>query len=81
MTDSKGQKGYVLHSLTINPGGGGSHPAYPAGKPYKAGDIVSNQGKNYRCKPWPYTDWCNGSADAYAPGTGRAWTEAWELAP
>ena len=79
--DASSRENTVTHAVTINPGGGGSHPAYPAGKPYKAGDIVSNQGKNYRCKPWPYTDWCSGSADAYAPGTGRAWTEAWELVP
>ncbi|QDH68019.1 lytic polysaccharide monooxygenase [Pseudomonas azotoformans] len=62
------------------PGGGEEYPAYKEGTPYKAGDIVSNNGKNYKCKPHPYTAWCAGAAWAYAPGTGTAWDQAWEEA-
>lgn len=66
-------------TVTVNPaGGGGDHPAYKEGTPYKAGDIVTNQGKNYRCKPHPYTAWCAGAAWAYAPGSGTAWEQAWD---
>ncbi|QHF47378.1 hypothetical protein PspS35_27655 [Pseudomonas sp. S35] len=65
--------------LTVTPGsGGGDYPAYKEGTPYKAGDIVTNAGANYKCKPHPYTAWCAGAARAYAPGTGWAWKEAWE---
>lgn len=58
--------------------GGGDYPDYKEGTPYKAGDIVTNAGANYKCKPHPYTAWCAGAAWAYAPGTGTAWDQAWE---
>jgi hypothetical protein len=40
---------------------------------------VKNGGSSYQCKPYPYAGWCNGSAWAYAPGTGSYWRDAWEL--
>ena len=65
--------------FTVEPDdGGGEYPAYKEGTAYKAGDIVSNNGKNYNCKPHPYTAWCAGAAWAYAPGTGTAWDQAWD---
>ncbi|WP_186511898.1 lytic polysaccharide monooxygenase [Pseudomonas marginalis] len=65
--------------FTVEPDdGGGEYPAYKEGTAYKAGDIVSNNGKNYKCKPHPYTAWCAGAAWAYAPGTGTAWDQAWD---
>jgi chitin-binding protein len=65
--------------FTVVPDSGGEeYPAYKEGTPYKAGDTVSNRGKNYRCKPHPFTAWCAGAAWAYAPGTGTAWDQAWE---
>ena len=50
--------------------------AYSIGTDYAAGDIVSRKGKNYQCKPHPYSLWCsNGS---YAPGGDSGyWSEAW----
>lgn len=67
---------------TIVPSGGGEeHPAYKEGTAYKDGDIVTNSGKNYKCKPHPYTAWCAGAAWAYAPGTGNAWQQAWDEVP
>jgi len=39
---------------------------------------VSNNGKLYRCKPFPYTNWCSMAAWAYEPGKGTAWDQAWE---
>jgi len=49
---------------------------YPAGKgQYTASDIVQDKdGEVYRCN---ITNWCNGSALYYAPGTGSAWQTAW----
>lgn len=65
--------------FTVTPAsGGGEYPAYKEGTAYKAGDIVTNNSKNYKCKPHPYTAWCAGAAWAYAPGSGNAWEQAWE---
>ncbi|WP_330997219.1 glycosyl hydrolase family 18 protein [Burkholderia stagnalis] len=60
-------------------GEGGKHPAYKAGTQYNAGDIVSNLGKLYQCKPFPYSGWCSGAPTAYEPGKGFAWNDAWTL--
>lgn len=46
---------------------------------YVAGSKVKNSGKQYQCKPFPYSGWCNGASWAYAPGTGTYWTDAWTL--
>ncbi len=46
---------------------------------YVAGSKVKNANNQYQCKPYPYSGWCNGSAWAYAPGTGAYWTDAWTL--
>ena len=51
-----------------------AHPEHP----YAEGDRVLSGGKVYECKPYPYTGWC-GRDDAYAPGSGRAWMDAWTL--
>ena len=71
------------HTVTLsedNQGGGseGDYPAYVAGNSYQAGDRVSNSGANYECKPWPYSGWCGLSPAHYAPGTGSAWSDAWQ---
>ncbi|MGL5359843.1 MAG: immunoglobulin-like domain-containing protein, partial [Shewanella sp.] len=55
----------------------GQYPAYSAGTQYQAGDIVTNAGGVYQCRPWPNSGWCSGSAPYYAPGTGSAWQDAW----
>lgn len=74
-----GKTSQAEFDFTVTPdSGGGEYPAYVEGTPYKAGDTVSNRGKNYRCKPHPYTAWCAGAAWAYAPGTGTAWDQAWD---
>ncbi|KVK98994.1 glycosyl hydrolase family 18 protein [Burkholderia ubonensis] len=56
---------------------GESHPQYQQGTAYKAGDVVSNGGKLYECKPWPYSGWCGQAPAAYEPGKGWAWNDAW----
>ncbi|WP_414448994.1 glycosyl hydrolase family 18 protein [Burkholderia sp. 22PA0099] len=62
-----------------NPGNeAGTHPQYKEGTRYAAGDIVSNRGALYRCKPFPYTNWCSMAAWAYEPGKGSAWAQAWD---
>lgn len=62
-----------------NDGQTGSYPAYQEGVTYAAGDKVSNGGKNYQCKIWPYTTWCSTSPFHYAPGKGLNWDQAWDL--
>ncbi len=54
------------------------HDAYASNVTYAGGDIVSNNGKLYRCKEGVTVAWCSGAAWAYAPGTGSAWDMAWE---
>lgn len=44
---------------------------------YVAGSKVKNNGRQYECKPFPYSGWCNGAAWAYGPGTGAYWSDAW----
>lgn len=56
-----------------------SIPTYKENGGYDAGSKVQNAGKQYQCKPYPYSGWCNGSAWAYAPGVGSYWTDAWTL--
>lgn len=65
------------------PAGGGapidacsSAPSWQAGT-YEAGDHVQNGVNLYECKPHPYSGWCG--LDAYAPGLGWVWTNAWIL--
>lgn len=58
-------------------GGSGNHPTYSAGTSYQNDDIVVSGENLYSCK---VAGWCSSSADwAYAPGTGSAWQEAWDL--
>ncbi len=54
-----------------------SIPAYAENNSYVAGSKVKNAGKQYECREWPYSGWCNGASWAYAPGTGAYWTDAW----
>ena len=44
---------------------------------YSAGSKVKNNGRQYECKPYPYSGWCNGAAWAYGPGAGSYWSDAW----
>ena len=71
-------------TITVNAsqGGGGScsgTPQYTENGGYTAGSQVQNGGNKYQCKEYPYSGWCNGSAWAYAPGTGSYWQDAWTL--
>ncbi|WP_019614897.1 hypothetical protein [Psychromonas ossibalaenae] len=54
-----------------------SEDTYVEGFSYREGDVVSNYGSLYECKPHPYTGWCAGAAWAYEPGKGTAWQDAW----
>jgi len=54
-------------------------PTYVENGNYVAGSKVQLGGKQYQCKPYPYSGWCNGAGWAYAPGTGAYWTDAWTL--
>jgi chitinase len=79
VSNSKGSDTATIRIKVLKKEGGGQPdpdvPAYPAGMPYKAGQVVSNNGKNYVCN---IPGWCNSnSAMYYAPGTGLAWDSAW----
>ncbi|MEY8702737.1 hypothetical protein AB4F11_07090 [Francisella philomiragia] len=63
------------------PGGYASNfPTYSPGTDYLVGDIVNSAGNLYSCK---VASWCSSDAQAdiaaYAPGTGSAWSSAWDL--
>lgn len=60
-------------------GGGGNEPLYPAGiGSYAPGTVVrGSDGARYECRPFPNSGWCNQAPNAYAPGTGYAWADAW----
>jgi len=50
-------------------------PQYES-RSFNAGETVSSvDGKNYECKPHPFTSWC--SFEAYAPGRSDYWHMAW----
>ena len=54
------------------------YPEYKANTVYNSDDIVSNNGELYQCKT-NVVAWCSGAAWAYAPGTGSAWQQVWNL--
>lgn len=51
-------------------------PTWAAGA-YSPGARVQNGVNLYECKPHPFSGWCG--LEAYAPGSGWAWTDAWTL--
>ncbi|MGL4601112.1 MAG: lytic polysaccharide monooxygenase [Plesiomonas sp.] len=66
------------------PGSGDFDYVFPNGlKSYVAGTKVKGRdGKIYECKPWPYAGYCqqwSESSNAYEPGVGFAWQQAWNL--
>lgn len=64
---------------TPSPGGDFDH-VYPAGiGSYVPGQTVvkGTDGKLYACRPFPEGAWCNVNAEAYRPGVGAAWRDAW----
>ena len=64
---------------TPSPGGDFDH-VYPAGiGSYVPGQTVvkGTDGKLYACRPFPEGAWCNVNAEAYRPGVGSAWRDAW----
>jgi len=44
---------------------------------YGPGSRVKNNNRQYECRPFPYSGWCNGAAWAYGPGNGAYWADAW----
>lgn len=64
----------------VDPPPGDYDFVYPAGiGSYIPGQTVvkGTDGKLYACRPFPEGAWCNINADAYRPGTGYAWRDAW----
>ena len=44
---------------------------------YHEGEVISSKGRNYECKPFPQTSWCN--IEDYAPGMSTFWDMAWTV--
>ncbi|SDK30989.1 lytic polysaccharide monooxygenase [Stenotrophomonas pavanii] len=64
----------------VDPPPGDYDFVYPEGiGSYKPGETVvkGSDGKLYACRPFPEGAWCNVNAEAYRPGTGSAWRDAW----
>ncbi|AJI47245.1 hypothetical protein IB633_01340 [Francisella philomiragia] len=61
-------------------GSSGSYSTYSPGTTYTVGQTVEKDGVLYSCKE---ASWCSTNIqtmlDAYAPGTGSAWSLAWTL--
>ncbi|EPF0317278.1 fibronectin type III domain-containing protein [Enterobacter chuandaensis] len=79
--DSSDNKSALTEKLSIETpeASESTYPDYKEGRSYAAGDIVTGtDGNAYQCKPWPFTGWCSGAGFAYAPGTGSAWSMAWD---
>ncbi|MFC3550628.1 lytic polysaccharide monooxygenase [Lysobacter cavernae] len=69
-----------LPDTTPPPPDGDYDHVYPQGiGSYVPGQTVvkGSDGKLYGCKPFPEGAWCNINHDAYRPGTGYAWRDAW----
>lgn len=60
----------------------GADHAFPQGlRGYVAGTTVSNVGKKFECKDFPYSGFCiqwTPSATQFEPGLGINWTMAWD---
>ena len=52
-----------------------SYREFCIGQDYAVGDIVANRGYLYECK---IEGWCSNTSQAYEPGVGRAWFDAWK---
>ena len=65
------------------PGADGSSAAESGGGAAAAGTNSGeagekgSDGKLYACRPFPEGAWCNVNAEAYRPGVGAAWRDAW----
>lgn len=57
---------------------GATYPPYVAGTKYGPGEKVTNEGKNYSCKEFPFSGWCGQGAGHYEPGKGSNWKDAWD---
>ena len=59
-------------------GGGGSCSGLSGWQQisYSAGALITEGGRKYECKPYPYTGWCGGGTN-YKPTSGFAWQDAW----
>ncbi|WP_447968560.1 lytic polysaccharide monooxygenase [Nitrospira sp. M1] len=57
------------------------HLTYPEGRGgYQPGTVVKGTNGNlYQCRPFPFSGWCNQAPSYYAPGTGLAWKQAWNV--
>ncbi|WP_425606288.1 lytic polysaccharide monooxygenase [Lysobacter yananisis] len=72
---------FALETRTPAPQPGDRYDyAYPDGiGRYRPGEtvVLGRDGKRYACRPFPQGGWCNIDHDAYRPGSGYAWQDAW----
>ncbi len=48
-----------------------------AGQHYKDGDLITASGQTFKCKPYPFSQWCG--MIGYQPGVDMHWEMAWGL--
>jgi len=78
--DAENRKnGQAVVTITVEPQTGGGHDPYVPGHAYKGGEIVTHNGVDYQCKPFPAAGWCGQAPASYEPGKGSHWTDAWDL--
>ncbi len=76
-TSATSSSASVTVRTVVSPNACAGIAQYAENAGYTAGNKVQNAGRQYVCKPYPYSGWCNGAAWAYAPGSGAYWTDAW----
>lgn len=54
------------------------YPCHP--QTYHPGRRVFHQatGRSYKCKPWPFNEYCKDLSGQFEPGIGAMWQMAWE---
>jgi len=88
-TSKKGEVLQQTASFALKAENGGGEPGqydhvFPQSlKSYKAGTVVlqPKDGNTYKCKTGPVAGWCTiwtSSNNAYEPGVGFAWQQAWD---
>ncbi|QDQ85793.1 PKD domain-containing protein [Paraburkholderia megapolitana] len=70
-------KATTTASQTVVVRASSTYPPYREGTKYNGGEIVSDAGTLYRCKPFPQSGCCGQAAWTYEPGRRTNWQDAW----
>jgi hypothetical protein len=67
----------TINVITVSTNTCSSIAQYAENGGYGPGSRVRNNCRQYECRPFSYSGWCNGAAWAYVPGSGAYWSDAW----